>query len=81
MFVTTITGSATNAAIKVQSAATEGGSYADEGTFTFSAIGAYAVTLSGTVDRWVRINTTDLGGATSFVVNAIVCVNGVTQGA
>jgi hypothetical protein len=79
LFVTTITGTASSAAIKVQSSATEGGSYADEGTFTFSAIGAYAVALTGTVDRWVRINTTSLGGATSFIVHCVVSVNGVTQ--
>jgi hypothetical protein len=79
LHVTGITGSASSAAIKVQSAATEGGSYADEGTFTFSAIGCYAVTLTGTVDRWVRISTTSMGGATNFTVHCVVAVNGVTQ--
>lgn len=79
LFVQAITGSASGAAIKVQSSATEGGTYADEGTFTFSALGAYAVALTGTVNRWLRLNTTGLGGATDFTVVAIVCVNDVTQ--
>lgn len=79
LFVQSITGSASGATIKVQSAGTEGGGYADEGTFTFSAVGAYKIDLSGTINRWLRISTTGLGGATDFTVVAIVCVNGVTQ--
>jgi hypothetical protein len=79
LHVTTITGTATDAAIKVQSSATEGGSYADEGTFTFSDIGIYPIDLTGTIDRWIRLNCTSKGGATSFVVHAIVVVKGVTQ--
>jgi hypothetical protein len=79
LFVTAVTGTATGATIKVQSSATEGGSYADEGTFTFTGQSVTAIALTGTVDRWVRINTTSMGGATAFNVNAIVCVNGVTQ--
>lgn len=74
-----ITGTASSAAIKIQSSATEGGTYADEGTATFSAIGVQTVTLSGTVDRWVRINVTDLGGADDVTVTAVVYVAGVTQ--
>jgi hypothetical protein len=79
LFVTTITGSATNADIDVESSATQAGVYASEGTLTFSAVGAYAIDLTGTVNRWVRINTTDLGGATSFAVIVAVAVDGVTQ--
>ena len=74
-----ITGTASSAAIDIESSATEGGTYASEGTFTFSAIGCYAVALTGTVNRWVRINTTSLGGATNFTVSAVACVLGVTQ--
>jgi hypothetical protein len=79
LHVSGITGSASSATVDVESSATEGGTYVSEGTFTFSAIGCYAVTLTGTVDRWVRINCTDLGGATDFTVHAVVAVNGVTQ--
>lgn len=76
--VTAITGSATNAAIKLQSASTEGGTYADEGTVTFSAVGGYYTALTGTVNRWLRINTSSLGGATNFTVQVFGCVKGVT---
>lgn len=79
LHVTAVTGTATGATIKVQSSATEGGSYADEGTFTFTGQSVTAIELTGTVDRWVRINTTSMGGATAFNVNAIVSVQGVTQ--
>ena len=78
LFVTTETGTGTNADIDIESATTSGGTYASEGTFTFSGISAVAVTLSGTVNRWLRINTTDLGGATSWYVTCIACVSGVT---
>lgn len=79
LFVQSITGSATNATIDVESATTEGGAYSSEGTFTFSAVGVQTLTMSGTVNRWLRINTTDLGGATDFSVVCIACVTGVTQ--
>ena len=78
LFVTTETGTGTNADIDLESSATSGGTYASEGTFTFSGISAVAVTLSGTVNRWLRLNTTDLGGATSWYVTCIACVSGVT---
>jgi len=74
-----VSGTSTNTDIDVESCATEGGAYDSEGTFTFSATGGYALTLSGTVNRWVQINTTDLGGATTLEVTAIVVVTGVTE--
>jgi hypothetical protein len=79
LFVQTITGAATNATITLQSDdATDFVGAATEGTFTFSAVGAYEITLSGAVDRYVRLNCTSKGGATSFVVVGIVAVDGVT---
>ena len=78
LFVQTITGTATNATIDIESSATTGGVYASEGTFTFSAVGVQTLTMSSTVNRWLRLNTTSMGGATSFVVVAIGCVSGVT---
>lgn len=78
LFVRSITGSASNAAIAVQSSTTQAGTYSDEGTFTFSAVGAYAVNMSGTVNRWLRLNATSLGGATNLTVVGIACVKGVT---
>lgn len=78
LFVTTETGTGTGADIDIESATTQGGTYASEGTFTFNGIGASAVTMSGTVNRWLRLNCTDLGGATSWFVTCIACVSGVT---
>lgn len=77
--ITGITGTAVDATIDVESSATEGGTYASEGTATFSDVGCQTVALTGTVNRWVRINVTDLGGADDVTVTAIVCVYGVTQ--
>lgn len=79
VFVQTITGTASSAAIKFQSATSSGGTYADEATVTFSAVGAHSGTMSGTVDRYMKINCSSLGGATSFLVVAVACVNGVTM--
>lgn len=80
LFVTGIAGSATNATIKVQSdSASNFATAADEGTFTFSAVGAYELSLSGTIGRHIRANVTSLGGATSLTFLMVVCVNGVTQ--
>lgn len=79
LFVQTITGSATNATITLQSDdATDFVGAATEGTFTFSAVGVQTMTLSGAVDRYVRLNCTSKGGATSFVVGCVVCIAGVT---
>lgn len=78
LFIQTITGTATNATVDIESATTEGGAYASEGTFTFSAVGVQAVTMSGTVNRWLRLNCTSKGGATSFLVLCVACVSGVT---
>lgn len=74
-----VNGTSTDTVINVGSSATEGGTYDVESTFTFSATGGYARTMTGTVNRWLRINTTDLGGATSVAVTAIVVVTNVTE--
>ena len=77
--VQTITGSATNATITVQSDTDPAfGTAALEGTFTFSAVGMYEVDLSGVVNRYVRLNCTSKGGATSFLILGIVAISGVT---
>lgn len=79
LFVQAITGTATDAIIDVESSATEGGTYAEEAEFTFSAVGAYMELMTGTVNRWVRLNVEDLGDADDFTVVLVVCVDGVTQ--
>ena len=78
LFVQSISGSATNATIDFESSATEGGAYASEGTASFSAVGVQVVTFSGTVDRWIRLNVTSMGGATNFVIVAVAGTSGVT---
>lgn len=77
LHVTTITGTASNAAITVQTATSSGfGSPTTRGTFSFSAIGGQSVALAAG-DRYARINCTSKGGATSFVVCGIVGYSGV----
>lgn len=79
VFITAITGSASSAAIKLQSDTDPAfGTAADEGTATFSAVGCQEVTLSSTVNRYQRMNVTSLGGATNFTFYAISCIDGVT---
>jgi hypothetical protein len=79
VFVTSITGSASGATIKLQSDTDVAhGTTADEGTATFSAIGCQEVALSGTVNRYQRMNVTSLGGATGFTFYAISCISGRT---
>lgn len=79
IWIQSITGSATNATITVESDSDSGfGTAATEATFTFSAVGSQAQTMSGTVNRYIRINVTSLGGATGFTVGVAVAVAGVT---
>lgn len=79
LWVQSITGSATNATVKVESATTLGGAYADEATLQFSAVGGVSGTMTGTVNQFLRIETTSLGGATGFTIAVVACVDGVTQ--
>ena len=71
LHVSAITGAASGADIKVQSSPDDN-TWSDEGTFTFSAVGVVTVALSGVVGRYIRVNCTDLGGATNFTVLAVV---------
>lgn len=79
LHVTAKTGTMTNTTILVESSATEGGAYATEATFTVSALGGYKALMSGTVNRWLRVNLSSLGGATNVTIVVIACVDGVTQ--
>lgn len=79
LWVQAIDGTATNADIVLQSdSATGFGTAATEATFTFSAVGGYEQALSGTVNRYLRLSCTDLGGATSFTVVCVAAVSGIT---
>lgn len=77
LHVTAIDGTATNATVDIESSSNNS-TFASEGTATFSAIGAQVVTMSGTVNRYLRVNATSLGGATSFTVIGYAYVDGVT---
>jgi hypothetical protein len=81
LFVRAVDGTATSADVVVESAPTADGTYATEATVTFSATAPKAATaaMSGAISRYLRVNCTDLGGATSFDVTVIACVNDVTQ--
>lgn len=78
VWVQSIAGTATGAEVDVESSATEGGTYASEATVTFSAVGGFTAAMTGTVNRWLRINCTDLGGATAVRLVVAACVAGVT---
>ena len=74
-----ITGTATGAAFTLQSSAAAAmTSPTNHGTFTFSDVGALAITWSGATGRYLRPTVTTLGGATSFAVTIIAGVTGVT---
>jgi len=79
VWVQSITGSATNASVKVQSATTLGGTYADEATVTFSAVGSFSAAMTGSVSQFLRLNVASMGGATGFTIAVVACVDGVTQ--
>jgi hypothetical protein len=79
VWVQSITGTATNASIKVQSATTSGGTYSDEATVTFSAVGDFTAAMTGAVSQWVRVNVAAMGGATSITLAVVAAVDGVTQ--
>lgn len=80
LHVTAISGTATNATFTVQHATTVGfGSPATLITLAnVSDVGAQVATATGSVNRYIRLNCTSLGGATSLSVTAIVGVTGVT---
>lgn len=77
--VRAIDGDADDATITVQSAAaSDFGSPTTHGTFTIDAVGAQMLTFTGAVGRYIRLNCTGLGGATSLSITASAGVSGVT---
>ena len=79
LFVQDVTGSLGSATLTVASATTAGGTYTNLGTFTVTAVGAYKISFAGTVNRWLRLGVTSMGGATGLEVVCAVCVRGVTE--
>jgi hypothetical protein len=81
LWVTAVTGTATSATILLQSDDNTGFSTpATEATFTFSSASGRAQeqALSGTVDRYLRLSTSSMGGATNFTVCVVAAVSGIT---
>lgn len=54
-------------------------SAAIEASFTLTAAGVQVINLTGTVDRYLRMNVTDMGGLTSFTCTLLAVVRGVTM--
>lgn len=75
LHVASITGTATDATIDVESSADDV-TFVSEGTFTFSGVDGLTLALSGAVSRYIRLACTSLGGAT-----AIRCMGVVSLGA
>lgn len=71
-------GTASGASFKVQSSA-DNVTFADEATISVNSTDAYAASLTGTVNRYIRLNISSLGGATSFRVSLVASVNNVTH--
>ena len=79
IWITAVTGTATNATILIQSDDNTGfATPATEATFTFSGKKVNEQALSGTIDRYLRLSTTSMGGATNFTVCVVAAVSGVT---
>jgi hypothetical protein len=74
LHVASITGTATNATIAVQSSPDDA-TWSDEGTFTLSAVGGYSLEMTGTVGRYVRLACSSLGGATAIRCMGVVSLN------
>jgi hypothetical protein len=63
----------------VSHSTSSGGTYTVLGTFTLTAVGAYEINFTGTVNRWLRLAITSMGGATALDMMACACVRGVTE--
>lgn len=79
LFLQAVTGTLGSATVTVASSTTSGGTYTTLGTFTLTAVGAYEVNFTGTVNRWIRLGITSMGGTTGLDMVAVACVRGVTE--
>ena len=81
LFVQSKTGTITNATFTIQSDTVNTFASAQtECTFTVTgaSLGGYEQAMTGTVNRYIRLNCTSMGGGTAFTVVAVVAVSGVT---
>ena len=80
LFVRGITGTAVDAIVSVECDTVVGMTTpTDKGSITFSDIGVYTLTISGTVETYVRVTIDDLGGATNITAALVLCVADVTM--
>ena len=80
LFVRDITGTAVDASVTIECDTVVGMTTpTDKGSITFSDVGVYTLTISGTVETYVRVVIDDLGGATDFTAALVLCVADVTM--
>lgn len=79
LFLQGVTGTLGSAVVTVSHATTSGGTYTTLGTFTLTALGAYEINFTGTVNRWIRLGITSMGGTTGLDMVAVACVRGVSE--
>ena len=80
LFVRDITGTAVDAIVTIECDTVVGMTTpTDKGSITFSDVGVYPLTISGTVETYVRVVIDDLGGATDFTAALVLCVADVTM--
>jgi hypothetical protein len=73
-------GTATNAQVAVKSDDNTGfATPTTHGTFTYSGEGAALMTITGTIDRYVLVDVTSMGGATSLTFTVVIVSFGVTM--
>ena len=80
LFVRDITGTAVDASVTIECDTIAGMTTpTDKRSITFSDVGVYTLTVSGTVETYVRVVIDDLGGATDFTAALVLCVADVTM--
>jgi hypothetical protein len=79
LFLQGVTGTLGSATVTVSHSTSSGGTYTVLGTFTLTALGAYEINFTGTVNRWLRVGITSMGGTTGLDMVVIICVRGVTE--
>jgi hypothetical protein len=80
LVVRSIDGAAVDASVLLQSDDAAGmSSPVNLGSFEFSAAGVYTLAIGAAVERYVRVQITDLGGADGFTATVVLCVNSVTM--
>lgn len=77
-FIRTVVPNNSPISLSVASSTTEGGTYTNHAVLTYQDPKFMNVPITGSINRWVRLTTDSLGGATSTRVCVIVAVKDVT---